>query len=84
MANLEDQIREAIASVGQTRRRIARETGISEAHLSRFMSGQRGLGVAMLERLAKYLDLDIVMRPKRQKKGRPTDGAQKKSRQRTR
>jgi len=70
MARLEDRIRAAIKSSGQTRYRIAKETGVSQAHLSRLMSGERGLGVGVLERLAAYLGLEIIIRPKRRRKGR--------------
>ena len=74
MAGLEDRIRKAIEASGQTRYRIAKETGVSQAHLSRLMSGERGLGVDMLERLAAYLGLEIIIRPKRRRlrKGRRT------------
>ena len=68
MAKLEDGIRKAIESSGQTRYRIAKETGISQAHLSRLMSGERGLSVEMLERLAPYLGLEIVIRPAKRKR----------------
>ena len=63
MAVLEDTIRKAIETSGQSRYRIAKETGVSQAHLSRLMSGQRGMSVEMLERLAPYLGLEIVIRP---------------------
>ena len=62
---LEGDIKKAIEASGQSRYRIAKETGVSQAHLSRLMSGQRGLGVDMLERLAAYLELEIIIRPKR-------------------
>jgi len=62
---LEGDIKKAIETSGQSRYRIAKETGVSQAHLSRLMSGQRGLGVDMLERLAAHLELEIIIRPKR-------------------
>jgi transcriptional regulator with XRE-family HTH domain len=61
---LSDQIREAIESCGQTRYRIAKETGISQPTLSRFMDGSRGLPMKTLDRLAEYLGLEIVVRKK--------------------
>lgn len=73
MADLEDIIRKAIKSSGETRYRIAKDTGISQAHLSRVMSGDRGLSVEMLERLADHLGLEIVIRTRRRpgrRKGR--------------
>lgn len=67
MAGLWIQVRNAILTSGQTRYRIAQETGISEAQLSRLMSGQRGLSVEVLELLVEYLGLEIVIRPKRRR-----------------
>ena len=65
MAGLLDAIRDAIERSDATRYRIAQDTGISEGHLSRLMSGERGLSVESIEQLAEYLDLEIVIRPKR-------------------
>ena len=65
MAVLLDAIREAVESSGKTRYRIAEDTGIAQSVLSRLMSGERGLSIDVLERLADYLGLEIVMRPKR-------------------
>ena len=50
----------AIKSAGVTRYRIARETGIDEAALSRFMSGERGLDLSTVDRLAAYLGLQLT------------------------
>jgi transcriptional regulator with XRE-family HTH domain len=58
---LSEQLRHAIDSCGQTRYRIAKATGISEATLSRFMSGDRGLPMKTLDVLADHLNLNIVM-----------------------
>jgi len=57
---LSDQIRRAVDNCGKSRYRLAKETGISEPTLSRFMSGERGLPMVTLDRLADYLGLDIV------------------------
>ena len=71
MGRLLNQIRDAIGASGESRYRIAKETGIAESVLSRLMSGKRGLSIDALETLADYLGLDIVMRPKRRRrKGR--------------
>ena len=63
-SSLSEQIRKAIASADVTRYRIAKETGIEESTLSRFMSGERGLSMEALDALFKYFDLDIVARRK--------------------
>ena len=57
---LSDQIRQAIEDCGQTRYRISKRTGISQATLSRFMSGGRGLPMKTLDTLADYLNLNIT------------------------
>lgn len=64
---LSDQIRQAVATCGQTRYATAKATGISEATLCRFMSGERGLPMKTLDVLADYLELNITA-PKRKGK----------------
>lgn len=64
---LSDQLRQAIDSCGETRYAISKATGIAEATLSRFMSGERGLPMTTLDRLADYLELNIQA-PKRKGK----------------
>jgi hypothetical protein len=59
---LSDQLRQAIETCGQTRYRIAQATGISEATLCRFMSGDRGLPMKTLDTLADYLELNITQK----------------------
>lgn len=71
MGRLLDDIRDAIEASGQTRYRIAKESGIAESVLSRLMSGERGLSIEGMERLAEYLGLEIVIRPKGRRRGRP-------------
>ena len=61
---LSDQIRKAVRTCGQTRYAIAKATGISQATLSRFVNGERGLPMNTLDTLAAYLDLNIQA-PKR-------------------
>ncbi len=61
---LSDQIRRAIETCGQTRYAIAKVTGVSEATLSRFVNGERGLPMKTLDRLADYLDLRISVKGK--------------------
>lgn len=58
---LSDQVRAAIDGCGMTRYAIAKETGIAESTLCRFMSGERGLPTKTLDRLADFLELNIVM-----------------------
>jgi transcriptional regulator with XRE-family HTH domain len=63
-----DQLRRAIDDSGLTRYRIAKETGISEATLSKFYLGQRGLSMEALNALGECLELTIIMRRKPHKK----------------
>jgi transcriptional regulator with XRE-family HTH domain len=55
-----DELRRAIDASGLSRYRICRELGIAESTLSRFMSGERGLTLKCLDRLAELLDLHVV------------------------
>ena len=64
---LTDQLRQAIDDSGQTRYRIAQETGISETALSLFYNGHRGLSMKAMNALGKYLGLRIVMDRKPEK-----------------
>lgn len=54
-----DALREAVKTSGETRYRIAQETGMTESGLSRFVHGG-GLNLASLDRLAAYLGLRLV------------------------
>ena len=64
---MSDQLRRGIDASGKSRYRIAKDLGVSEATLSRFMSGDRGLSQNLADRLAQYLGLELVPR---QPKGR--------------
>lgn len=70
MAKILDDLRAAIEASGRSRYRIARDTGIAESALSRFMSGERGLSIESVEQLADYLGLEIMVRHKSGRKGR--------------
>lgn len=61
---LTDQIRQALESCGETRYAICKATGLDNATLCRFVSGERGLSMEALDTLAEYLELDIVSRRK--------------------
>ena len=57
---LSDQVRRAIEDSGETRYAICKATGLDNATLCRFMSGERGLSTTALDTLAEYLELSIV------------------------
>lgn len=67
MSDLLDALRKAIETSGKTRYRISQDTDVAQSQLSRLMSGERGLQIDTVERLAKYLGLEIVIRPKRRR-----------------
>lgn len=69
MSDLLDAIRQAIEASDKSRYRIAQQSGIEQSALSRLMSGERGLGVESIEKLADVLGLEIIVRPKRKRKG---------------
>jgi transcriptional regulator with XRE-family HTH domain len=64
-SSLSDQVRRAIDASGKSRYRIAKDLSVSEATLSRFMSGERGLTLTLLDRLADYLGLTLCSRASR-------------------
>jgi len=71
MTRILDAICNAIEGSDKTRYRISKDTGISQTQLSRLMSGERGLSIDTLERLADYLGWEITIRPKqRRRRGR--------------
>ena len=69
MSEIRRAIREAIEADKRSRYQLAKETGISEPMLCLFMQDKRGMTLDRLERLAKHLNLEITIRPKRRKKG---------------
>ena len=68
MARLIDAIREAIDASEETRYRISKGSGVSQAQLSRLMSGEAGISVQTAERLADYLGITITIRQPRRRK----------------
>ena len=55
-----ERLRAAILTAGVTQYRIAEDTGISRAALSRFIRGERGLDGSSIDKLAIYLELDLL------------------------
>ena len=67
--SLSDQIRQLIDNADETRYRIAINTGIDHATISRFMNGERGLSMECLDTLAEYFGWKIIADKKRRQKG---------------
>jgi hypothetical protein len=63
---ISDQLREAIVQSDKSRYRIAMDTGISQAILSRFVRTECGLSLAYFDVLADYLGLELA--PKKSKR----------------
>ena len=70
MGQLTNAIAAAVKASDQTPYAIAKDAGVARSQLSRLLSGERGLNSDTIERLADYLGLEIVIRPKRTRKGR--------------
>jgi transcriptional regulator with XRE-family HTH domain len=64
MADIADQLRQAIERSGKSRYRISQDSGISEAVLSRFANGQTDLTLANTDKLCAALGLSLVLIPK--------------------
>lgn len=64
MAKLTDAIRAAVKASDQTPYAIAKGAGVARSQLSRLLSGESGMTVDTIERLADYLGLQITMEPK--------------------
>jgi transcriptional regulator with XRE-family HTH domain len=62
--SLSDEIRQAVDGSGLSRYRIAKELGISESTMSRFMTRKGGLTLKLLDRLADLLGLHIAVERK--------------------
>lgn len=65
-----EQLREAVENCGETRYRIAQETGINESTLSRFVASGRGLSMENTDRLCTYLGLELRPNSGKRRKGR--------------
>ena len=71
MTTMSDQVREAIKASGLTRYEIAKQSGVTEGALSRFMAGERDMTLRTLERIASLIGVRLtVSRPKCRRKGR--------------
>ena len=57
---ISDMVRAAISHSQLSQYAICAELGLSRSTLSRFMSGERGLSLATIDRLGQLLDLRIT------------------------
>lgn len=70
MATVTDTLRKAVEDCGETRYAIGKATGIPASVLSRFVASGRGLRSENLDKLCTYLQLVLVHKPKKLRKGR--------------
>jgi transcriptional regulator with XRE-family HTH domain len=63
---LSDQLRAAVDASGMSRYRICKTLDISQASMSRFMSGKSGLSLEAIDALAELLEITIKT-PKRKR-----------------
>jgi transcriptional regulator with XRE-family HTH domain len=63
---MSDCVRAEIERSKFSRYRIAKETGIGESTLSRFMASETGLSMDALDALFQFFELEVV--PKRRKR----------------
>lgn len=69
MSKILSEIRKAMRTGEKSRYRLAKDTGIDPAALSRFINNETvGMGVETAERLAEALGLDITIKPQSPKK----------------
>lgn len=65
MAKIIEQLRGEVEASSKTRYRIAQDSGVSAAALSRLVHGQRGLTIESAERVADALGMELVLRRRR-------------------
>ncbi len=56
---MSDQLRQAIERSGQSRYAICKALDLDQGQLSKFMHGERGLSLDVLDRLCAYLNLEL-------------------------
>jgi len=57
---LSEQLRSAILNADVSRYRIAKETGLTEAGLSRFVNRVSGLSLESIDKIGNYLRIEIT------------------------
>lgn len=66
-----EQLKSFMRASGETGYGIAKATGVEQSAISRFLSGERGLDLTSIEKLAKHFRLELRQKPlAKKKKGR--------------
>ena len=61
---MSDQLRQAIRASDLSRYAICKATGIDQSSMSKFLSRKGGFSVPTLDKLVKFLDLELTPRRK--------------------
>jgi transcriptional regulator with XRE-family HTH domain len=61
---LSDQLRQIIDESGLSRYRIAKDLGVNESGLGKFLNGDRGVSTKLLDALGEYFELEFRARRK--------------------
>jgi transcriptional regulator with XRE-family HTH domain len=70
---LVEQLREAIRTSGRTLSELEEACGIGKDRLSRFVRGERGIGLEAAERICAALNLRLTPAPKRARRRPPAE-----------
>ncbi|QEG35120.1 helix-turn-helix domain-containing protein [Bythopirellula goksoeyrii] len=62
---ISEQLKAAVLRADCSCYAIHQATGVDEAALSRFLSGERGLSLATVDKLADFLNLELVERKRK-------------------
>lgn len=65
---LEEQLKTAIAKSGLSVYRLAKDSGVSQPVLCRFVNGQRGITLATASKLVETLGLELVEKKRKPEK----------------
>jgi plasmid maintenance system antidote protein VapI len=57
---LTEQLRQAVLNCGETQYAVCKATGIDKTAMSRFINGERGVSMKVMNTLGEYLGLRIV------------------------
>ncbi|PQO37587.1 XRE family transcriptional regulator [Bremerella cremea] len=71
--SIAEQLREQIETSDKSRYEIARQSGIAQSVLARFVAGETSLSMANVEKLVSYFELELTERPKGKKHRGKTD-----------
>lgn len=58
--NLVEEVRQAILNCGETEYRVAKESGVAQPILNRFLHGERGISLETAAKVCQYLGLHLA------------------------